>query len=349
MKRFVILWWALAVAGGVCGQSTKSAPAEKEKKPVEKKALETVGPEAPPPGMVWIPEGTFLMGSNDKEHEMPVHRVTVKGFWMDATEVTNAQFAAFVKATGHVTTAEKVPKLEDFAPEERALIPPEMLKPGANHFKKTAEPVELTNPLQWWEYKFHANWRQPDGEGSSIAGKDNYPVVCVSFFDAEAYCKWAGKRLPTEAEWERAARGGMEQQKYVWGKEFRPNGKWMCNIWQGTFPVKDAAEDGFHGPAPVKSFPANAYGLYDMSGNVWEWTQDWYSESYYAKSPVENPVNTTPDPNNPQGKPCRTIRGGSWLCNDCYCESYRPAGRQETTPDTSSNHAGFRCVKDGAR
>jgi formylglycine-generating enzyme len=344
VNRLWVLLLASALAGcrrqeESTGNIVRSAPPEQsaDSRPPEGKA---------PEGMVWIPGGSFMMGSNDKPHEMPVHRVSVKDFWMDATEVTNAQFAAFVNATGYVTTAEKVPKLEDFPPEERSLIPPEMLKPGANHFKKTEQPVELNNPLQWWEYKFHSNWKQPDGPKSSIAGKENYPVVCISYFDAEAYCKWAGKRLPTEAEWERAARGGAEQQKYVWGKEFRPAGKWMCNIWQGTFPVTDTAEDGFHGPAAVRSYPPNAFGLYEMAGNVWEWTQDWYSESFYTQSPADNPMNTTPDSNNPQGRPCRTIRGGSWLCNDCYCESYRPSGRQETTPDTSSNHAGFRCVKD---
>ena len=299
-----------------------------------------------PEGMAWIPGGSFMMGSEHKPHEGPVHKVTVDGFWMDATEVTNAQFAAFVKATGYVTTAETVPKLEDFPEEDRPNIPPDMLKPGANHFKKTESAVPFNNPLQWWEYKFGSNWKQPDGPGSSIAGKDDYPVVIVSYFDAEAYAKWAGKRLPSEAEWERAARGGKEQQKDVWGNEFRPGGRWMSNIWQGEFPVKDAAEDGHHGPAPVKSYPPNAWGLHEMSGNVWEWTQDWYSETYYAKGPEKNPKNTVPDSNNPQGRPCRTIRGGSWLCNDCYCEAYRAAGRQETTPDTSSNHAGFRSVKD---
>lgn len=310
------------------------------------KTAPVADPGAVPAGMVWIPGGTFQMGSTDKPHEGPVHKVTVEGFFMDITEVTNAQFAEFVKATGHVTNAEKVPKLEDFPPEDRANIHPDMLKPGSNHFKGTPGQVALDNPLQWWEYQFGSNWRQPDGAGSSIAGKDNYPVVCVSFADAEAYAKWAGKRLPTEAEWERAARGGREQQKYSWGHEFRPGGKWMTNIWQGEFPVKDTAEDGFHGPAPAKSYPPNDYGLYDMSGNVWEWTVDWYSETFYASSPAHNPVNTVPDSNNPQARPCRTIRGGSWLCNDCYCEAYRAAGRQETTPDTSSNHAGFRCVKD---
>lgn len=331
-----------------CEDDLKSAPAAPAAQTSSAAPALASGPQAPPPGMKWIPGGTFEMGSDEKPHEGPVHKVTVEGFWLDETEVTNAQFAAFVKATGHVTTAEKVPKPEDFPPEVREDLKPELLKAGANHFKMSPAPVPLDNPLQWWEYKIGSNWRQPDGPGSSIAGKDNYPVVCISFTDAEAYAKWAGKRLPTEAEWERAARGGLERQKYVWGAEFRPGGKWMSNIWQGDFPVKDLAEDGFHGPAPVKSYPPNGYGLYDMSGNVWEWCQDWYSETYYANSPSYNPRNTVPDSQNPAGAPARVIRGGSWLCNDCYCEAYRAAGRQETTPDTASNHAGLRCAKDAS-
>jgi formylglycine-generating enzyme required for sulfatase activity len=302
--------------------------------------------EPAPPGMEWIPGGSFILGSDEKPHESPAHKVTVEGFWMDATEVTNTQFAEFVKATGYVTTAEQTPKLEDFPPEDRPNIPVDKLKPGANYFTGTTEPVPLNNPLQWWEYRLSSNWRQPDGPGSSIAGKDSHPVVCISFIDAQAYCQWAGKRLPTEAEWERAARAGAEQQRFIWGAEFRPGGRWMANTWQGEFPVKDSAEDGFHGPAPVKSYPPNAWGLYDMAGNVWEWTEDWYSESYFASSPQYRPKNTVPDNQNPQGRPCRVIKGGSWLCNDCYCEAYRPSGRQEASPDTATNHCGFRCVKD---
>jgi formylglycine-generating enzyme required for sulfatase activity len=244
--------------------------------------------------------------------------------------------------------AEKIPRREDFPADVRDQIPEDKLRPGANNFKGTPEPVPLDNPLQWWEYKFGADWRHPRGPGSDIKDYPNHPVVCVSFDDALAYCKWAGKRLPTEAEWEYAARGGLKHAKYTWGDEFKPNGKWMANIWQGDFPVKDLAEDSFHGTAPVKFYPPNGYGLYDMSGNVWEWVQDWYSEAFFATSPKRNPRNDVPDPNNPQGLPCRVIRGGSWLCNDCYCEAYRSAGRQETTPDTATNHTGFRCVKEAA-
>ena len=286
------------------------------------------------------------MGTAEKPHEGPVHTVRVDGFWMDETEVTNDQFAAFVQATGHVTTAENVPKREDFPEEIRQDIKAEMLVPGANNFRMTKEAVPLDNPLQWWEYRAGANWRQPNGQGSTIKDRGNYPVVCVSFFDAEAYCKWAGKRLPTEAEWEFAARGGLDQTRYSWGSEMTPGGRWMMNTWQGAFPQEDKAEDGYHGPSPVKSYAANGYRLFDVSGNVWEWVQDWYSTKYFAASPGENPVNTVPDSDNPQGMPCRVIKGGSWLCNDCYCEAYRPGGRMETSPDTSTNHCGFRCVKD---
>ena len=343
MKMIPLL--CLALLPAACDDARKDST-NSSVAPAQTAADSVAPPLDTPPGMVWIPGGAFEMGSNEKPHEGPVHRVTVEGFWLDATEVTNAQFAEFVKATGHVTTAEKVPKLEDFPAEDRQYLTPDKLKPGANHFKKTASAVPLDNPLQWWEYKHGSNWRQPDGPGSSIAGKDTHPVVCVSFFDVEAYAKWAGKRLPTEAEWERAARGGKEQQKYVWGNEFKPGGKWMANIWQGEFPTKDTAEDGHHGPAPVKSFSANDYGLYDMSGNVWEWTQDWYSTTYFAGGATYNPKNTVADANNPAGAPARSIRGGSWLCHDCYCEAYRAAGRQETTPDTASNHMGFRCARD---
>ncbi len=285
------------------------------------------------------------MGTAEKQHEGPVHKARVDGFYMDETEVTNDQFAAFVKATGYLTTAEKTPKREDFPQEMRNGIPSEKLVPGANNFRPTTRPVPLDDPLYWWEYKPGAQWRHPDGPGSTIEQRGQYPVVCVSFFDAEAYCQWAGKRLPTEAEWEFAARGGLDQMRYAWGAEFKPGDRWMMNVYQGDFPLKDTAEDGFSGPAPVKSFAANGYRLFEVSGNVWEWTQDWYSLEFFRNAPLENPVNTTPDSNNPQGMPCRVIKGGSWLCSDCYCAAYRPGGRMEASPDTSTNHCGFRCVK----
>lgn len=303
-----------------------------------------VAPAGKPAGMVWIPGGTFTMGSDAKEVERPPHRVSLEGFWMDETEVTNAQFRLFTEATQYVTSPERTPKKEDFPEDIRPQIDESMLKPGANNFRPTAEPVPLDNELAWWEYMKGASWRNPMGPDGPDA-RDNDPVVCVNWDDASAYAKWAGKRLPTEAEWEFAARGGLAGKKYVWGDEMKPGGKWMMNIWQGEFPAKNSAEDGFPGLAPVKSFTANGYGLYDMAGNAWEWTTDWYDSHYYAQSPEYNPKGAAPSADNHQGMPSRMMRGGSWLCNDCYCEGYRPAARQFTTPDTASNHLGFRCVK----
>jgi formylglycine-generating enzyme len=302
----------------------------------------------PPPGMVLIPAGSFLMGENaeSRPHNGPVHRVTLRAFYMDETEVTNAQFAEFVNATGHKTLAEMTPKPEDFPG-----VDPALLKPGANFFVGTQTAVQTFTPqaeIQWWEYRVGASWKQPTGPGSSIAGRENQPVVCINWDDASAYAKWAGKRLPTEAEWEYAARGGLEQKEYVWGDEFKPGGKYQSNIWQGEFPNQDSAADGFHGLAPVKSYAPNGYGLYDMSGNVWEWVNDWFAPDYYLRSPSANPPGSAPVPDMERGggQPCKVMRGGSWLCNDCYCGGYRPGARQWTTPDTSANHTGFRCVKD---
>lgn len=286
------------------------------------------------------------MGSTRRPEEAPEHRVSVDGFFMDITEVTNAQFKAFVDATGHVTSAERQPKLEDFPPEIRSEIKLELLKPGANHFKGTTGPVDLRYELEWWEYKIGASWRHPDGPDSSITDKMNHPVVCVTWEDAAAYAKWAGKRLPTEAEWEYAARGGTDRQLYIWGSEFTPAEKHMGNTWQGSFPYQDKKEDGFHGTSPVNSYPANGFGLYDMAGNAWEWTNDWFHPDYYASSPAKNPQGPEKSPDMERGGEfSRIIRGGSWLCNDCYCEGYRPAARQRTTSDTAANHTGFRCVR----
>lgn len=297
-----------------------------------------------PEGMLWIPGGAFMMGSDHRPVEGPPHRVVLEGFWMDETEVTTAAFRKFVDATGYVTSAEKTPRKEDFPANIRDQLVDAMMQPGANNFRCSDHPVPLDNELVWWEYMKGASWKMPMGPKGGPA-RDTDPVVCVNWDDASAYAKWAGKRLPTEAEWEFAARAGLSGKGYVWGDEMNPGGKWMGNTWQGEFPVKDAAEDGFHGLAPVKSFPANGYGLYDISGNAWEWTADWYGERYYAESPEYNPKGAAPSSENHQGAPSKLIRGGSWLCNDCYCEGYRPAARQFTTPDTASNHLGFRCVR----
>jgi formylglycine-generating enzyme required for sulfatase activity len=293
-------------------------------------------------GMVWIPPGTFWMGSeHGQSDERPVHQLSVDGFWIDKTEVTNAQFAWFVRETGYVTTAEQRPDPKDFPG-----VPLENLVAGAIVFSPPAGDVPLDNHYAWWRYVAGANWRHPEGPGSSIEGLDQHPVVQVSWDDAVAYCKWAGKRLPTEAEWEYASRGGLDRQPYTWGHEQVPHGRWPANIWQGKFPNENSPSDGFRGTAPVGSFEPNGYGLYDMAGNVWEWCADWYLPDYYAHSPARNPQgpDTSYDPNEPGAKK-RVQRGGSYLCNDSYCIGYRPSARMKCTPDSGLNHSGFRCVK----
>jgi formylglycine-generating enzyme required for sulfatase activity len=292
--------------------------------------------------MVWIPSGTFWMGSDEGQtDERPVHEVTVDGFWIDKTEVTNEQFEKFVRATGYVTLAERKPDPKDFPG-----VPLENLVAGSVVFSPPPGEVPLDNHYAWWSYVRGANWRHPEGPDSTIQGREKHPVVHVSWDDAMAYAKWAGKRLPTEAEWEFAARGGLARQPYVWGKEQVPGGKWQANIWQGRFPNENTMADGFKGAAPVASFPPNGYGLYDMAGNVWEWCADWYLPDYYAHSPKENPPgpDTSFDPNEP-GVMKRVQRGGSYLCSDLYCIGYRPSARMKSTPDTGLSHTGFRCVR----
>jgi formylglycine-generating enzyme required for sulfatase activity len=301
-------------------------------------------PPPPPPGMVWVPPGEFLMGSVEEEYAdaLPRHRVVVRGFWMDATEVTNAQFAEFVAATGYVTVAERTPEARDFPN-----VPPQRLVPGSLVFTPPQEEVGLDDPYRWWRYVPGADWRHPEGPGSSIQDRMDHPVVHVCWYDAVAYATWAGKRLPTEAEWEWAARGGLKDQVYSWGNELRPAGRWLANVWQGRFPRENTLEDGFYATAPVASFPPNGYGLYDMAGNVWEWCADWYRPDYYAYSPRFDPTGPPDsfDPAEP-GVPKRVQRGGSFLCSELYCVRYKVGTRGKGAPDTGSNHVGFRCVKD---
>jgi len=314
--------------------------------------------QAAPEGMVWVPGGEFTMGTDSGEDpdawpaESPPHKVRVDGFWMDETEVTNAEFREFVEDTGYVTTAEKAPKLEDVMAQVPPGTPPppqEALVAGAVVFVQTPYPVPLNNPGQWWRYVPGADWRHPTGPNSSIEGKDDHPVVHVSWFDAQAYAEWAGKRLPTEAEWEYAARGGMDEKRFIWGEDAPGDGTVFANIWQGRFPNENLKTDGYVRTAPVKSFPPNGYGLYDMAGNVWEWCSDWYRHDLYkqrvGKGVIDNPKG--PDeaynPENPYADE-RVIRGGSFLCHDSYCASYRPSARQGNTPDTGMSHVGFRCV-----
>lgn len=312
-----------------------------------------------PEGMVWVPGGVFTMGGVGDEarrDEFPVHKVRVDGFWMDETEVTNGQFRKFVEATGFVTTAEKPPVWEELA----KTLPPGTPKPddsvlvaGSMLFKPTAGPVPLENPGLWWMWMPGADWRHPLGPRSSLGPEqDNFPVVHVSWDDAVAYCKWAGKRLPTEAEWERACRGGVEGQRFIWGDDAPSDTNIKANLWQGGFPYEKKPNDGYLLGAPVKSFPPNGYGLYDMIGNVWEWTADWYRADTYQMAADHGPdyVEDNPpgpseslDPDEPH-MPKRVNRGGSFLCNAQYCDSYRPSARMKTSPDTGQIHLGFRGV-----
>ena len=276
----------------------------------------------------------------------PVHRVYVDGFWMDRTEVTNEQFEKFARATGYVTVAERTPTQAEF-PE----APPENLVAVSTVFTPTPEPVPLDNHFQWWRYQKGANWRHPDGPESDLKWRDKYPVVHVAFEDVAAYAKWVGKRLPTEAQWEFAARGGLTGKLYAWGDELKPGNRAVANTWQGMFPVKDTAEDGFAGLAPVAQFPPNGYGLHDVSGNVWEWCSDWYRPDTYARQMIEGSVIRNPqgpessyDPAEPTEKK-RVHRGGSFLCTEQYCTRYMVGTRGKGELSTGSNHLGFRCAK----
>jgi len=297
---------------------------------------------------VWIPGGTFRMGSDDHyPEEAPAHKVTVGGFWMDRYAVTNAQFKRFVEATGHVTLAERPANPDDY-PDAK----PGMLVPSSVLFKKAPGPVDLGNHYNWWVYVPGADWRHPRGPASSIRKLMDHPVVHVAFEDAEAYAKWAGRDLPTEAEWEFAARGGLDGAEFSWGNEYMPGGKAMANTWQGDFPWQNRCEDGYEWTAPVGAFPPNGYDLYEMAGNVWEWTTDWYQEHgkiKHACCTIDNPRGGDPsqsyDPRTPQIKiPRRVMKGGSYLCAPNYCRRYRPAARMAQAVDTSTCHLGFRCI-----
>ena len=290
------------------------------------------------------------VGMQATEDSRPTHRTYVDGFWMDRTEVTNEQFAAFVKATGYVTVAERMPTAAEFPG-----APAENLVAGSVVFSAPDHPVPLDNHLQWWSYVKAASWRHPLGPASSIAGQENYPVVQVAYADAEAYAEWAGKRLPTEAEWEFAARGGLSGRSYPWGDTFTPDGRSMANTHQGHFPDHDSGDDGFAGIGPVAQFPANGYGLVDVAGNVWEWVSDWYRPDYYAQLAAAGGVARNPtgpgssyDPGEP-GQRKRVMRGGSFLCTDQYCSRYMVGTRGKGDVDTGTNHLGFRAVMSSQR
>lgn len=314
-------------------------------------------PEPAPEGMAWVPGGEFSMGCADPRGKpfggkdpmpdtRPIHRVAVDGFWMDRTEVTNDQFAAFVAATGYVTVAEQVPKAVDF-PD----APPENLVAGSIVFAPPDGPVPLDDHYRWWAWVPGADWRHPTGPASSIEGRGDRPVVQIAWDDAAAFARWAGKRLPTEAEWEFAARGGLAGAMYPWGDEFHPEGRTMANTWQGRFPGENTGEDGHTDVAPVASFPPNAYGLHDMSGNVWEWCADWYRPDTFLRDAAAGAVardprgpDTSHDPQEP-GQAKRVLRGGSFMCTDQYCSRYIVGTRGKGEVSSGANHIGFRCVR----
>ena len=363
--RLIALTFVLAAAIGTgcdskpatttSAPSPSAAPAERGFAPTVPNT--TAAPEPAPAGMVWIPGGEFSMGSADPRgmehggHEAmadarPIHRVYVNPFWMDATEVTNEEFARFAKATGYVTVAETKPTREEFptAPEANLVA-------GSVIFTPQPQPVPLDNHYRWWSYVKGANWRHPEGPATDLRGREKFPVVHIAYEDAAAYAKWAGKRLPTEAEWEFAARGGLSGKLYPWGDELKPGGKFAANIYEGRFPVAGAerGEDGYIGLAPVAQFAPNAYGLYDVAGNAWEWVSDWYRPDYYATlagSVARNPAGPADsfDPAEP-GERKRVHRGGSYLCTEQYCTRYMIGTRGKGEVRTGSNHVGFRCVR----
>jgi formylglycine-generating enzyme required for sulfatase activity len=341
---------ALLVALAVIGMDRQLMAGDMEK---------SKAPGPSPEGMIWIPGGEFSMGVNDSGESLcciagvtrdaqPIHRVRVDGFWMDKTDVTNEKFKQFVDATGYMTVAERTPAAAEFPN-----VPPENLVAGSVVFTPPNHAVSLDDYFQWWSYVKGANWRHPLGPNSDLKGEENYPVVQIAYEDALAYAKWSGKRLPTEAEWEFAARGGLQGKLYTWGDELKPGGKWMANIFEGNFPNKDSGEDGFAGIAPVAQFPANGYGLYDMAGNVWQWCSDWYRADYYSQftgsNVTHNPKgpDTSFDPVEP-GAAKRVQRGGSFLCTSQYCTRYMVGTRGKGEVGTGSNHVGFRCVKSPA-
>ncbi len=340
---------------GGCSESPEAPTANA---PEETRAPGAI-PKETPEGMIWIVPGSFVMGSEGKHahrEEQPEHEVSVDGFYIDRYEVTNAKFQSFVAATGYVTTAERVPKMEDIMkqlPPGTPEPPESVLVAGSVVFTPPDHAVDTRDFAQWWTWTPGADWRHPEGPGSDIAGRENHPVVHVSWDDANAYADWAGKRLPTEAEWEYAARGGLRKQPYTWGSEVPGKGAVHANIWQGTFPNVNTKEDGYVRTAPVGTYEPNGFGLYDMSGNVWEWCSIWYRFDGHAR---QMQMNYTSNPQGPSESfdptepyaPKRVIKGGSFLCSDSYCSAYRPSARRGQTADTGMSHIGFRCVMSAA-
>lgn len=328
-----------------------TAPADRSSGAEAARVSDAPAPEPAPEGMAWVPGGSFWMGCEGcgMPDALPAHLVAVDGFWMSRAPVTNAEFARFVKATGYRTVAERALDPKDFPG-----VPADALVPGSAVFRPTATRVSLDNPLQWWQYTAGANWRHPEGPGSSIADRADHPVVHVAFDDAVAYATWVGARLPTEAEFEFAARGGLDRHLYSWGNELRPGNRLVANTWQGEFPVRDRAEDGYAGTSPVTAFPANGFGLLDMGGNVWQWTADWYRPDTYASRASEGPVRNPPgpevslDPAEP-GARKRVVRGGSYLCTDQYCARYLVGSRGKAEVSSGTSNLGFRLVRSPSR
>ena len=363
MRMFLIGLFAFVASFALTRYSKSKLPSKPESAAPEPKVVQTnvvsSSSDTPPVGMVWIPGGQFWMGTDSKDawpDERPAHRVRVDGFWMDVSEVTNDQFLTFVNATGYTTTAERAPTAAEIlaqSPPGTPPPPPELLVPGSLVFSPTDHEVPLDDFRQWWKWTPGASWRHPEGPGSSVKERKDHPVVHVSWDDAIAFAKWSDKRLPTEAEWEFAARGGLDRKTYCWGDEPPSLTAPQANLWTGDFPFRNSAHDGYERTAPAKSFPPNRFGLYEMPGNVWEWCADWYDrDAYQRRSPTEvtnNPAGPTAsrDPLRPFTTQ-RSQRGGSFLCNESYCTRYRPSARHGGTPDTGISHVGFRCAKSAS-
>ena len=340
-----ILVVAMALVSLACDeQATRTASPT----PVERIGVNEAPPSGEAPrGMVRIPGGTFRMGCDDcgMPDAEPVHLVTVDAFWMDQTPVTNGQFAEFVAATGYVTISERTPEAKDYPG-----VPADKLVAGSACFKPPGGPVPLDDPYAWWTYQVGANWKHPEGPSTNLDGRQDHPAVHIAWVDAQAYATWAGRRLPTEAEFEFAARGGQDGKHFAWGDELTPGGKWAANIWQGQFPWHDAGDDGYRSTSPVKAFPPNGFGLYDVGGNVWQWTADWYRPDYFARvsslGTAQNPKGPADslDPQEP-GIPKRVQKGGSFLCSDQYCARYHVGSRGKAAVDSGGSNVGFRTVR----
>ncbi len=339
---------AILIASAACGSKPESRAAPPD---AVAEVNATPAPGAVPAGMVWVPGGTFWMGCQNcgMPDAVPTHLVAVDGFWMDRSPVTNAEFERFVSATGYVTVAERPLDPRDFPG-----VPQEQLLAGSSVFSPTNVAVSLDNPLQWWRYTAGANWKRPDGPRSDLRGRSSHPVVHIAFDDAVAYAKWSNKRLPTEAEFEFAARGGLDRNHYPWGNELSPDGKAVANTWQGRFPARDEGGDGYSGTSPVTAFPPNGFGLYDMGGNVWQWCADWYRPDAYAQrvtvdGVVKNPQGPSAslDPQEP-GAAKRVLRGGSYLCTDQYCARYLVGSRGKAEVNSGASNLGFRLTRSAS-